>query len=109
MTFTFVISVLFVVSSNLYYVRQGKNKDHMALLTTTLPPGPKPFISGINLFSIRRNPIGFLTKIHQQYGDLAFFKLGPQPVFLLNNPDHIRDVLITHNKNFMKGEGLQRA
>ncbi|MEP7336470.1 MAG: cytochrome P450 [Acidobacteriota bacterium] len=84
----------------------------MALLTTTLPPGPKSIVPGINLFSlfsIRRNPITFLTRIHQQYGEVAFFKLGPQPVFLLNNPDHIRDVLITHNKNFMKGEGLQRA
>ncbi len=45
----------------------------------------------------------------REYGDLAYFKLGPQPVFLINHPDYIRDVLITHNKNFMKGEGLQRA
>ncbi|MEO6726523.1 MAG: cytochrome P450 [Blastocatellia bacterium] len=84
----------------------------MALLATTLPPGPKSIIPGINLFSlfsIRRNPIQFLTKVAEQYGDIAFFKLGPQPVVLLNHPDHIRDVLITHNKNFMKGEGLQRA
>jgi cytochrome P450 len=43
------------------------------------------------------------------YGDLVYFRLGPQPVFLLKNPDNIRDVLVTHNKNFMKGEGLQRA
>ncbi|MDQ3010764.1 MAG: cytochrome P450, partial [Acidobacteriota bacterium] len=84
----------------------------MPLLATTLPPGPKSIIPGINifsLFSIRRNPIEFLTKITEQYGDVAMFKLGPQPVVLLNHPDYIRDVLITHNKNFMKGEGLQRA
>lgn len=74
-----------------------------------LPPGPKSFIPGVNLFSIRRNPIKFLTNIAEQYGEIAYFKLGPQPVFLLNNPEHIRDVLITHNKSFMKGEGLQRA
>jgi len=81
----------------------------MALPATTLPPGPTTLLAGFNLFSIRRNPISFLTKIAERYGEVAFFKLGPQPVFLLTNPDHIRDVFITHNKNFMKGEGLQRA
>jgi cytochrome P450 len=78
-------------------------------VTTVLPPGPKPFIPIANLVNLRRNPIQFLTKVVEQYGDVVYFKLGPQPVFLLNNPDHIRDVLITHNKMFMKGEGLQRA
>jgi cytochrome P450 len=81
----------------------------MSTATAMLPPGPKPFIPLANLVGIRRNPIQFLTKIAEEYGEVAYFKLGPQPVFLLNNPDHIRDVLITHNKNFMKGEGLQRA
>jgi cytochrome P450 len=61
------------------------------------------------VFAFRRDPIGFLLNLVERYGDLVYFKLGPQPVFLLNNPDHIRDVLVTHNRNFMKGEGLQRA
>ncbi|MGH9836623.1 MAG: cytochrome P450 [Blastocatellia bacterium] len=74
-----------------------------------LPPGPKPIVPGINIFAIRRDPIRFLMKLANEYGDLAYFKLGPQPVFLVNNPDYIRDVLVTHNRNFMKGEGLQRA
>ncbi len=81
----------------------------MATAATHLPPGPKHFIPIANVFSLRRDRIGFLTKLAREYGDLAYFKLGPQPVFLLNNPDYIRDVLITHNRNFMKGEGLQRA
>jgi cytochrome P450 len=61
------------------------------------------------LFAFRRDPTGFLLKLVEQYGDLVFFKLGPQPIFLLNNADYIRDALVTHNRNFMKGEGLQRA
>jgi len=76
---------------------------------SVLPPGPKPVIPGVNLFAIRRDPIKFLTNLAEQYGDLVYFKLGPLPVFLVNNPDYIRDVLVTHNRNFMKGEGLQRA
>lgn len=76
---------------------------------SVLPPGPRPVIPGANFIAIRRDPIRFLTGLAEQYGDLVYFKLGPQPVFLLNNPDYIRDVLVTHNRNFMKGEGLQRA
>ena len=76
---------------------------------TILPPGPRPIIDLINLINLRRNPIRFLTRLTERYGDVVYFKLGPQPVFLINDPDHIRDVLITHNKQFMKSEGLQRA
>lgn len=75
----------------------------------TLPPGPRPLIPAVNFLSLRRNRLKFLQGLANEYGELAHFMLGPVPVFLLNNPDAIRDVLITHNKNFMKGEGLQRA
>jgi cytochrome P450 len=82
-------------------------------MTTTaaaiLPPGPKPGIPGINLFALRRDPIKFLMNLAETYGELVYFKLGPQPVFLLNHPDYIRDALVTHNRCFMKSEGLQRA
>jgi cytochrome P450 len=45
----------------------------------------------------------------REYGDIAGFYLGPQFVVVLNEPDAIRDVLVTYHKNFIKGEGLQRA
>ena len=74
-----------------------------------LPPGPRPLLPLANLLAIRRDPLAFFMRLAGQYGELAYFKMGPQPVFLLSHPDYIRDVLITHNKMFMKGEGLQRA
>lgn len=52
---------------------------------------------------------GFFTRIAQQYGDTAYFKLGPQKCFLLNQPDLIKAVLVTHNRNFTKSRGLERA
>src|SRR5262245_10104940 len=82
----------------------------MATLTTSvLPPGPKPFFPGASVFAFRRNLIKFLTYMTERYGDLVYFEFGPQQMFLVNNPDYIRDVLVTHNRKFMKGEGLQRA
>ena len=76
---------------------------------SVLPPGPKSVFPVISVFAFRRNPIKFLTHLTERYGDLVYFEFGPQPMFMVNHPDYIRDVLVTHNKKFMKGEGLQRA
>src|SRR5215470_6649674 len=82
----------------------------MATTTTSvLPPGPKSVFPAISVLAFRRNPIKFLTHLTERYGDLVYFEFGPQPMFLVNNPDYIRDVLVTNNRKFMKGEGLQRA
>jgi cytochrome P450 len=80
-----------------------------AAATVSRPPGPNPLIPGLSFLSLRRDRIGFLTKLAEEYGDLAHFQLGAMHIYLLSNPDYIRDILITHNKQFMKGEGLQRA
>lgn len=81
----------------------------MTISSKQLPPGPHRLFPATNLFLFRRDPIKFLMGLARQHGDLVYFKLGPQPVFLVNHPDYLRDVFITHNKQFMKGEGLQRA
>src|SRR6266542_521566 len=77
--------------------------------TTVLPPGPKAIFPSISVLAFRRDPIKFLTHLTERYGDLVYFEFVPQPMFLVNNPDYIRDVFVTHNRKFMKGEGLQRA
>src|SRR2546425_101911 len=56
-----------------------------------------------------RSPLGFFMRLARESGDLAYFKLGPQEMFLLNHPDYIKDVLVTHHRHFMKGRGLQQA
>lgn len=81
----------------------------MVTTARSLPPGPKQLFPVLNLLALRRDRLKFVTSLARDYGEVAYFKLGSQPVVLLNQPDHIRDVLITHNKNFIKGEGLQRA
>jgi cytochrome P450 len=61
------------------------------------------------LLALQKDPPNYLLRMAQKYGDIAHMKLGPQHFFLLNHPDYIKDVLVTQAKNFMKGEGLQRA
>jgi cytochrome P450 len=73
------------------------------------PPGPKgkPIVGVIPEF--RRDPLRFLTTCASEYGDLVYFKLGPQDIYFLNNPGEIRDVLVTNNRNFTKSRGLELA
>jgi cytochrome P450 len=83
----------------------------MATMASIRPPGPKQKfpVPLTNLLAIRRDPLGLLMRLAREYGDLAAFKLGPQQLFLVSHPDCIRDILVTHHRNFMKGEGMQRT
>lgn len=73
------------------------------------PPGPKGIPVIGNLRPFRDDPIAFLMACARNYGDVVQFNVGPQTVFLLNDPDLIRDVLVTHHRNFIKSRGLRRA
>ncbi len=56
----------------------------------------------------RRDPLTFLVETAAQ-GPVAEFRLGPQRIFLLSDPDAIEDVLVTNAASFAKGRALQRA
>ena len=56
-----------------------------------------------------RRPLDFLPAIARDYGDIAGFRVGSQPIVLLSDPDLIRDVLVTHARQFHKGRGLEQA
>src|SRR5256714_14739477 len=72
-------------------------------------PGPKTFWPGGHVFYFRRDPLKFFTRLAREYGDMVQFRAGPQRIFLLNHPDYVRDVLVTHHERFQKGRALQRA
>jgi cytochrome P450 len=76
---------------------------------TVNPPGPKGIPVLGSLIDFYRDILGFLTKTAREYGDISYFKLGPRDVFLLNHPDLIKDVLVTHHRNFLKSRALERA
>ena len=61
------------------------------------------------MLAYRRGPLPFFQNLAEKYGDISYFKLGPQEAFFLNHPDLIKDVLVTNSQNFMKGLALQRA
>src|SRR5205085_373847 len=84
----------------------------MVTAALKLPPGPRRALSGNPLFgflAFRRDALSFLTKLAREYGDVVFFRMGPQRVYMLNHPDLIKDALVTHQDSFMKGRALQRS
>lgn len=74
-------------------------------LEQTLPPGPKV----PPLQALRGDFMGALLSLAQTYGDIVHFKLFGRPVFILNHPDLVREVLVTQANNFVKGRGLKQA
>jgi cytochrome P450 len=61
------------------------------------------------LLAYRKGPLPFFQNLAAQYGDISYFRLGPQEAFFLNHPEYIKDVLVTNHQNFHKGLALQRA
>jgi cytochrome P450 len=76
---------------------------------TTSAPGPPglPFVGVLPQF--RRNAAKFLERMARQYGDLVQLQVGPQTIFLVNHPDWIKDILVTHQFKFKKSRMLERA
>src|SRR6266542_2396115 len=76
---------------------------------TLHPPGPRRIIPVSVLFAYLKGPLPFFQTLAAQFGDISYFRLGPQEAFFLNHPDYIKDVLVTNHQNFHKGLALQRA
>jgi len=68
----------------------------------SLPPGPRDWLPFRLAARFYRNPAGFLLEVAREYGDIAHVRVGGQHIILLNHPDLIQDVLVTHNHNFVK-------
>ena len=73
------------------------------------PPGPRPRFPGDMLLRISRERIELLREMASTWGDVSSILLGKQRIVLLTNPEDIRDVLVTHQRIFRKGQGLERA
>jgi cytochrome P450 len=72
-------------------------------MARNLPPGPRSGFLGYS--AVRRfvtEPLEFITEVGRTYGDIAYFRMGWARAFLINNPELIRDILVTHGKQFRK-------
>ncbi|HMF93757.1 MAG TPA: cytochrome P450, partial [Vicinamibacterales bacterium] len=49
------------------------------------------------------------TSLARQYGDVVQYRMAGERVFLITDPQYIKDILVTHNRNFTKSRGLERT
>ena len=80
-----------------------------ALTAVARPAGPRNLIPFQALLQFRRRAPEYLQQLTREYGDVAFFRLGQQDTYFINDPDLIKDVLVTSQSKFKKSRMLQRA
>jgi len=76
---------------------------------TSRPAGPKNLPIVGNLYAFRSDPLAFLTKAAREHGDLVYFRVARQHMYLVNHPDYVREILVANQGNFIKSRALQRA
>lgn len=72
------------------------------------PPGPRRSILGSVLYRPGGDPLAFFTSLARTYGDIAHAWLASEHIFLVSDPAKVKDILVTHQRRFMKGRGLER-
>lgn len=70
--------------------------------TPALPPGPTDWMP-VRLYKAwAADPLQYAAQVARDYGDIAYMKLGHQHLALVNHPDYVQDILVTHRWNFDK-------
>ncbi|MGQ0670877.1 MAG: cytochrome P450 [Actinomycetota bacterium] len=73
-----------------------------------LPPSPSiSSLAALRMF--REDPIGTLTALARDHGDIVSLDLGRLHVFLVSHPDYVKDILVANHGDFVKGPGLAEA
>jgi cytochrome P450 len=75
----------------------------------SFPPGPRQRFPGEIILRLRKDILGYLTHLIREHGDAVSFRGTGARFFVFNDPDAIRDVLVTRDDCFIKGPALQRA
>ncbi len=72
-------------------------------------PGAAEFGFGGHLLAFQRDPLGFLTRLAREKGDVAAVRLGARTLVLVSDPELIRELLVVRDREFVKSHALQRA
>ncbi|HYN88503.1 MAG TPA: cytochrome P450 [Ardenticatenaceae bacterium] len=73
-----------------------------------IPTGPRAYPLVGHLLDFLPDKLGFLLRCAAEYGDVVRLRLG-SPAYLLNDPEDIRHVLETNQRNYEKGRRLTGA
>lgn len=78
-------------------------------MTTPVPlVAARARVPGEYAWRFLRDPLDALTRF-AALGDLVTFGRSAERLLLVNHPEHVREVLVTNQRNFKKGRALERA
>lgn len=66
------------------------------------PPGPKSFLGLADAKDFANDTLGFILRMHREYGDVVRFRMGPFLATFFYHPDAVREILATHWKKLPK-------
>lgn len=66
------------------------------------PPGPRGNLFLGNMYDLQRRPLQFLQRLARDYGDVTRVRYGVWPLYFVNHPDYIKQVLQEHHRNYNK-------
>ncbi|ELZ02448.1 cytochrome P450 [Natrialba asiatica] len=78
-------------------------------VTDDHPPGPDGLPLVGNQLAFLRHPYEFMTETAREYGDIAYWEDPTGPVYQLNHPDYIEQVLVQNNQHYVKGARFQNV
>ncbi|NDJ54082.1 MAG: cytochrome P450 [Chloroflexi bacterium] len=76
---------------------------------SNLPPGPKPLPILGNALPVGADQLGSTQRWRAQYGDLLRFVFPGVEVYLLTNPDGVREMLVSKASSYHKTARMRRA
>ena len=65
-------------------------------------PGPYGHFLIGNLIAFRRDVLGLLLDSRRDFGDVVRFHLGPMVIHLVSHPEHVKQILVTHQHRYNK-------
>src|SRR5688500_17268879 len=67
-----------------------------------LPPGPRGHFLLGNLPEFARDVLGFHERCRNEYGDIVRLTMGKRNIYLVNHPELINSILVTHHRDYTK-------
>ena len=87
----------------------GQNQSAANISADVLIPGPQGSTVLKNILLNRSDDsLRRMVQLHQAYGDLVHLQIASRHIYLLFHPDDVQRVLQTNNRNYVKGELLDK-
>lgn len=82
-------------------------------MTTLAPPQSPPRAKSRSFFGalpeFRKDPPRYLERLAREYGDVVLLEMGRQSIYVISDPEIIREILVTQQSKFKKSRMLERA